>query len=43
MIAVAAGKVRSDRDHTVELMAYYEGLLAARRGGAAPAVLPGAA
>lgn len=40
---VAAGKVRSDRDHTVELMAYYEGLLAARRGTAAPAVLPGAA
>ena len=24
---VAAGKVRGDRDHTVELMAYYEGLL----------------
>jgi alpha-1,6-mannosyltransferase len=40
---VAAGKVRSDRDHTVELMAYYEGLLAARRGAATPAVLPGAA
>lgn len=34
---VAAGKVRSDYDHTVELMAYYEGLLAARRG-AAPAL-----
>jgi alpha-1,6-mannosyltransferase len=33
---VAAGKVRSDRDHTIELMAYYEGLLAAR-AGAAPA------
>jgi alpha-1,6-mannosyltransferase len=29
---IAAGKVRSDYDHTVELMAYYEGLLAARRG-----------
>lgn len=29
---VAAGKVRSDADHTVELMAYYEGLLAERRG-----------
>lgn len=29
---VAAGKVRSDYDHTAELMAYYEGLLAARRG-----------
>lgn len=30
---VAAGKVRSDRDHAAELMAYYGGLLAARRGG----------
>jgi alpha-1,6-mannosyltransferase len=30
---VAAGKVRSDYDHTVELMRYYEGLLAAKRGG----------
>jgi alpha-1,6-mannosyltransferase len=29
---VAAGKVRSDYDHTVELMAYYQGLLDARRG-----------
>lgn len=31
---VAAGKVRSDYDHTVELMAYYEGLLEAKRGAA---------
>ena len=31
---VAAGKVRSDADHAAELMAYYEGLLEARRGGA---------
>lgn len=30
---VAAEKVRSDADHAAELMAYYEGLLAARRGG----------
>jgi len=29
---VAAGKVRSDYDHTVELMDYYQGLLDARRG-----------
>lgn len=29
---VAAGRVRSDREHLVELMAYYEGLIAARRG-----------
>ncbi|OYY92037.1 MAG: glycosyl transferase family 1 [Sphingomonas sp. 28-66-16] len=29
---VAAGKVRSDRDHTIELMAYYQGLVDARRG-----------
>ncbi len=35
---VAAGKVRSDYDHTAELMAYYEGLLAARRGGSPRAV-----
>ncbi|MCD2325155.1 glycosyltransferase [Sphingomonas sp. IC-56] len=28
----AAAQVRSDYDHAVELMAYYEGLLAARRG-----------
>lgn len=28
---VAADKVRSDREHTVELMAYYEGLVAQRR------------
>ncbi|UZK64901.1 glycosyltransferase [Sphingomonas sp. M1-B02] len=32
---VAAGKVRSDHDHAVELMAYYEGLVAARRGAVA--------
>jgi alpha-1,6-mannosyltransferase len=31
---VAAGKVRSDADHAAELMAYYEGLLEAKRGGA---------
>lgn len=30
---VAAGKVRSDREHTVELMAYYAELVAARREG----------
>lgn len=29
---VAAGTVRSDRDHAIELMAYYEGLLATKRG-----------
>jgi alpha-1,6-mannosyltransferase len=28
---VAAGKVRSDREHTVELMDYYARLVAARR------------
>ncbi|MEZ0243699.1 MAG: glycosyltransferase [Sphingomonas sp.] len=28
----AAGKVRTDHDHTVELLAFYSGLLAARRG-----------
>ena len=32
---VAAAKVRSDRDHTVELMAYYEGLIEARKRRAA--------
>ena len=31
---VAAGKVRSDRDHAIELMACYEALLARRRGEA---------
>jgi len=31
----AAARVRSDRDHTIELMAYYEGLLESRRTGAA--------
>ena len=30
---VAAGRVRSDREHTEDLMAYYAGLVAARRGG----------
>lgn len=30
---VAAGKVRSDREHTVDLMAYYEGLVRAKRDG----------
>lgn len=30
---VAAEKVRSDRDHTIELMAYYQRLVDARRGG----------
>ncbi|CAN5246380.1 hypothetical protein BH10PSE15_BH10PSE15_08310 [soil metagenome] len=30
---VAAGKVRSDREHTVELMHYYEGLVRAKRDG----------
>lgn len=43
----AALRVRSDQDHAVELMGYYEGLLAARRSGAgaggAAAVAPGAA
>ena len=32
---IAAGKVRSDEDHAAALMAYYEGLLEAKRGGAA--------
>jgi alpha-1,6-mannosyltransferase len=40
---VAAGKVRSDYDHTVELMRYYEGLLAARRGAGSAAAGAGAA
>jgi alpha-1,6-mannosyltransferase len=41
---VAAGKVRSDYDHTVELMTYYQGLLDARRGdGAARAAALGSA
>jgi alpha-1,6-mannosyltransferase len=31
---IAAGKVRSDADHAAELMAYYQGLLDAKRGGA---------
>ncbi|HEX8301820.1 glycosyltransferase [Sphingomonas sp.] len=31
---VAAGKVRSDEDHAAELMAYYAGLVEAKRGGA---------
>ncbi|MCD2316833.1 glycosyltransferase [Sphingomonas sp. IC-11] len=31
----AAGRVRTDREHTVELMAYYEAALAARRSKAA--------
>jgi alpha-1,6-mannosyltransferase len=30
---IAAGKVRSDREHTEELMAYYAGLVAAKRVG----------
>lgn len=30
---IAAGKVRSDREHTEELMAYYAGLVAAKRAG----------
>jgi len=30
---VAAGKVRSDREHTVDLMDYYEGLVRAKRDG----------
>lgn len=30
---VAAGKVRSDREHTIELMAYYADLVAAKRAG----------
>ncbi|NYT42511.1 glycosyltransferase [Sphingomonas sp. R-74633] len=30
----AAARVRSDADHAAELMAYYEGLLEAKRGGA---------
>lgn len=32
---VAADKVRSDRDHAIELMAYYQRLVDARRDGAA--------
>ncbi len=32
--AVAATRVRSDREHLVELMAYYERLVAAKRGSA---------
>lgn len=32
---IAAGKVRSDEDHAANLMAYYAGLLEAKRGGAA--------
>jgi alpha-1,6-mannosyltransferase len=35
---VAAGKVRSDREHTIELMDYYAGLVAARAGRRASAV-----
>jgi alpha-1,6-mannosyltransferase len=30
---VAAGKVRSDREHTEDLMAYYADLVAAKRAG----------
>lgn len=30
---IASGKVRSDREHTVELMDYYAGLVAAKRAG----------
>ena len=30
---VAAGRVRSDRDHTEDLMAYYAGLVAAKAAG----------
>jgi alpha-1,6-mannosyltransferase len=33
---VAAGKVRSDREHTVELMDYYAGLVAAKRNADRP-------
>ena len=33
-VLVAAGKVRSDRDHAVELMDYYQGLVDAKRNGA---------
>ena len=33
---VAAGKVRSDREHTVELMDYYAGLVAAKRDAGRP-------
>ncbi len=29
---VAATKVRSDRDHAIDLMAYYQGLVDAKRG-----------
>ena len=32
---IAAGKVRSDREHTVELMDYYAGLVAAKRSAGA--------
>ncbi|RZM35204.1 MAG: glycosyltransferase family 1 protein, partial [Sphingomonas sp.] len=28
---VAASKVRSDREHTIELMAYYQGLVDAKQ------------
>lgn len=39
---VAAAKVRTDRDHAIDLMAYYEGLLAARSGAAsAPLIAAG--
>jgi alpha-1,6-mannosyltransferase len=31
----AATKVRSDRDHAIELIAYYEGLIEARKRRAA--------
>lgn len=37
----AAARVRSDRDHTIELMAYYEGLLESRRNGAAAGAAAG--
>ncbi|MCW3846377.1 glycosyltransferase [Sphingomonas sp. LB-2] len=32
----AAGKVRTDRDHAIDLMAYYSELVAAKRGETAP-------
>jgi alpha-1,6-mannosyltransferase len=39
----AAGKVRTDYDHTVDLMAYYQSLIDAKNGVVAPADLAGVA
>lgn len=40
---VAAGKVRSDRDHAEELMAYYQGLVDAKSGRASAALVSASA